>query len=283
MRVLVLGASGMIGSTMLRVLSERTDWNVFGTLRSPNPALQIKAPCAKFIHGFDARQIDSIVAIITQARPQVVINCVGLVKQLPGGKDPLKSISLNGLLPHRLAKLCELSQARLVHISSDCVFSGGQGDYSETDTPDPVDIYGRSKLIGEVNYPHAVTLRTSGIGHELESGHGLLDWFLAQEESIEGYTKAVFSGLSTLELSRLVRDIVIPRPNLHGLYHVASEPIAKYDLLQMVSREYGKTLHIEPNDEVKIDRSLNASRFREATGYAAPSWPELIRQMKEFR
>jgi len=283
MRVLVFGASGMLGNAMLRLLSRQHDWTVYGTLRAPNFALQQLAPRAHLVHGIHADQADSLVAAFTQCRPQVVINCVGLVKQLASADDPLAAIPINGLLPHRLAKLCELTNARLVHISTDCVFSGDQGHYRESDLPDTQDLYGRSKLVGEVAYRHAITLRTSIIGHELGCDHGLVGWFLSQQERVKGYTEAIFSGLPTFELARVVRDFVIPNTELHGLYHVAAEPISKYELLRIVNREYGKNLQIEPDAKVKINRSLDASRFRDTTGYVAPAWPELIAQMREFR
>lgn len=283
MRVLVLGASGMLGNAMLRVMSERDNWTVYGTLRFPNPTLQALAPKAQLLHGIHADQSDSLLAAFTQSCPQVVINCVGLVKQLASADDPLEAIPINALLPHRLARLCELAQARLVHISTDCVFSGGQGNYRESEMPDAEDLYGRSKLLGEVSDRHAVTLRTSIIGHELGRDHGLIGWFLSQQGRVKGYTKAVFSGLPTCELARVVRDYVIPNANLHGLYHVATEPISKHDLLQIVNRIYGKALQIEPDDRVKIDRSLDASKFMQVTGYVAPAWPDLIARMHEFR
>ncbi len=283
MKILVLGASGMLGNAMLRVLSAQEGWSVFGTVRDVNPALHVAAPSAVLIPGVYADQPDSLLAAFAQARPDVVINCVGLVKQLSNAEDPLVAVPINTLLPHRLARMCEVAGARLVHVSTDCVFSGKQGNYAESDLADAQDVYGRSKLLGEVDYPHAVTLRTSIIGHELRSAHGLIDWFLSQQAQVKGYTEAVFSGLPTCELARVVRDFVIPHVSLRGVYHVAAEPISKHDLLQIVSREYGKNLRIEPDDKVKINRSLDASRFREATGYVAPAWPDLIAQMREFQ
>lgn len=283
MKILVLGASGMLGNAMLRVMSAQEAWTVFGTVRGVDPALHAAAPRAVLIPGVHADQPDSLLAAFAQARPDVVINCVGLVKQLSNAEDPLVAVPINTLLPHRLARMCEVAGARLVHVSTDCVFSGKQGNYTEFDLADAEDVYGRSKLLGEVDYPHAVTLRTSIIGHELRSAHGLIDWFLSQQARVKGYTEAVFSGLPTCELARVVRDFVIPHASLRGVYHVAAEPISKHDLLQIVNREYGKNLQIEPDDQVKINRSLDASRLREATGYVAPAWPDLIAQMREFR
>jgi dTDP-4-dehydrorhamnose reductase len=282
MRILVLGSSGMLGNAMLRYLSEDEDCVVYGTLRSPNPTLQALAPKAHLLQDIHADQPDSLLAAFTQSRPQVVINCVGLVKQLANSQDPLITIPINGLLPHRLANLCELTEARLVHISTDCVFLGNLGNYSESDIPNAKDLYGLSKLIGELSYRHTITLRTSIIGHELGLDHGLIGWFLSQQMPIKGYTKAIFSGLPTCELARVVRDFVIPNMNLHGVYHVSSDPISKHDLLKIVNDEYGKELRIDPDDKVKINRSLDGSRFRAATGYIAPAWPKLIAQMREF-
>jgi dTDP-4-dehydrorhamnose reductase len=209
-------------------------------------------------------------------RPGVVVNCIGLVKQLAAADDPLQALPINSLLPHRLAWLCSLIGARLVHISTDCVFNGRKGGYRETDPSDAEDLYGRSKFLGEVAYSHTITLRTSIIAH------GLVAWFLSQNGRVKGYRRAIFSGLPTVELSRVVRDVVLPRSDLAGLYHVAAAPIAKFDLLTIVAAAYGTDAVIDPDDSVVIDRSLDAGRFRQATGYVAPPWPELVARMRDF-
>lgn len=284
MRVLVLGASGMLGNAMIRVLGEGDGLEVHGTLRSELGRQFFAPEMAGRLHaGVDVEQYDSLLAIFNRVRPQVVINCVGLVKQLAEANDPLLAVPINTLLPHRLARLCELAGARLVHVSTDCVFSGAAGNYKESDRADADDLYGRSKHLGEVNYPHAVTLRTSIIGHELQSTHGLIDWFLAQGAQCRGYTRAIFSGLPTAVLAAVVRDAVLPRPDLCGVYHVAAAPIAKFDLLKLVANVYGKAIEIIPDDRLVIDRSLDATRFREATGFVAPPWPEMIATMHVYR
>lgn len=283
MRILVLGASGMLGNAALRVMDEKQDWEVFGTVRSANVSQLFSDRIAeRLIAGCDVENHDALVKVFSQARPDVVINCIGLIKQLADTDDPLQAIPINSLLPHRLARLCGLAGARLVHISTDCVFSGAKGRYLEADFPDADDLYGRSKFLGEVDYPHAITLRTSMIGHELSGNHSLIGWFLNQQVSVKGFTRAIFSGLPTVELSRLIRDVVIPRPDLHGVYHVAADPIAKHDLLHLVAEVYGKSIKIVPNDTLVIDRSLDSTRFCSATGYIAPQWPELIRRMHSF-
>lgn len=283
MRVLVLGVSGMLGNAMYRKLSEGGEIEVFGTARSSSVQRFFAPEMAnQIIAGVDVENQDSLARVFAEMKPQVVVNCIGLIKQLTDADDPLQALPINAMLPHRLARLCELSCARLVHVSTDCVFAGTKGNYRESDPSDATDLYGRSKHLGEVIYPHTITLRTSIIGHELSSAHALLGWFLAQEGQVKGYAKAIFSGLPTVELARVVRDVVLPRPELSGLYHVASAPIAKYDLLKLIADVYGKKIEIVPDNALVIDRSLNAERFRDATGYVAPPWPELVRHMFEF-
>lgn len=284
-RVLVLGVTGMLGNAVFRVFSADAGHETWGTLRSAaalrNFPLQTHE---RLLIGVDALDQDALTAAFSRVRPDVVINCVGLIKHLADAKDPLTALPINAMLPHRLARLCELIGARLIHVSTDCVFSGRKGDYLESDTSDAEDLYGKSKYIGELHdLPHAITLRTSIIGHELGSSHALVDWFLCQQGSVKGFTKAIFSGLPTVELARVMKDFVVPHLSLNGLYHVAAEPIAKFDLLGLVASEYGKQIDIRPDDALVIDRSLNGSRFREATGYVAPGWPELIRRMNTDR
>jgi dTDP-4-dehydrorhamnose reductase len=283
-KVLVIGASGMIGSTVLRVLSENKKWEVFGSVRDASVKRFFPATIGeRLLAGIDVEQPDSLVKVLDQIRPDVVVNCAGLTKHKSEAEDPLISIPINTLMPHRLAGLCKLVGARLIHVSTDCVFSGEKGNYSEDDFADARDVYGKSKALGEVDYPHAITLRTSTIGHELQSTYGLLDWFLSQEGRCKGYTRAVFSGLPTVVFAQVVRDVVIPRTELSGLYHVAAQPIDKFSLLKLIAEVYGKTIDIMPDDKLVIDRSLDAKRFQSATGYIAPAWPELIKLMHTYK
>ncbi|MGN6830458.1 dTDP-4-dehydrorhamnose reductase family protein [Paucibacter sp. M5-1] len=281
--VLVIGASGMLGNAVLRVFAESPGYTVWGSARSA--ALLKHLPAAlhdRIVTGIDVDNPDSLARLFAVTSPKVVVNCVGLIKQLAEADDPLAAIPINALLPHRLARLCEVAGARLVHMSTDCVFAGTRGSYLETDAPDATDLYGRSKLMGEVDYPNAVTLRTSIIGHELASAHGLVGWFLSQTGGVKGFTRAVFSGLPTVELARVIRDHVLPHPELHGLYHVSAAPIDKHTLLTLVAAAYGRSNPITPDDRLVIDRSLDSSRFRSATGYQPPEWPELVQRMRAF-
>jgi dTDP-4-dehydrorhamnose reductase len=209
----------------------------------------------------------------------VVVNCIGLTKHHKESDDALQAIPINALLPHRIAELCAVAQSRLVHVSTDCVFSGSKGNYTEDDASDAQDVYGKAKFLGEVHYPHSVTLRTSTIGHELQSQFGLLEWFLAQQGQCKGYQNAIFSGLPNTVFAQVVRDVVIPCSDLAGLYHVGASPIGKFDLLRLIAKTYGKSIDIQPDAQFKIDRSLNSERFTSATRYVAPAWPDLIKSM----
>ncbi len=281
--VLVLGASGMLGNATLRLFAESEGFRAWGTVRSTR-ALRLLPPALhdSLLVGIDVENFDSLAHAVALAKPNVVINCIGIVKQLADADDPLTAIPINSLLPHRLARLCEIASARLIHISTDCVFSGSKGGYRESDFPDADDLYGRSKYLGEVDYPHAVTLRTSIIGHELEGARSLVGWFLAQEAAVKGYTRAVFSGVPTVVLARIIRDHVLPHPELHGLFHVSAAPINKFDLLGLVAKAYGKCITISPDPALVIDRSLDSERFRRATGFEPEPWPALVQRMHEF-
>jgi dTDP-4-dehydrorhamnose reductase len=284
MNILVIGVNGLIGNTVFRVLSEKLNWNVFGSIRDEKLKRffpQINSE--RLIAGINAESNDTLVRVLDQVRPNVIINCAGLTKHRQSSCNMVASISINALMPHRLADLCKLIGARLIHVSTDCVFSGDKGKYVESELTDAGDFYGKSKALGEVIDSHNITLRTSTIGHELETKYGLLDWFLSQEGMCRGYRRAVFSGLPTVIFARIIRDIVIPRQELTGLYHIGAQPINKFDLLMLLARVYGKKINIVPDDTLSIDRSLDSTCFHLATGYVASSWPDMIDTMFTYR
>jgi len=275
-RVLVIGGTGMLGHKVSQFLRDRVDTWV--TVRQA----QVHAapglfPGDRIIAGVNVDDFDAVVRACATARPTVIVNCVGIVKQLQAAADPIPSITINALLPHRLAALAREVGARTIHISTDCVFSGKRGNYSERDIPDATDLYGRTKLLGEIGGPGCLTVRTSIIGRELSATTGLLEWFLSQRgKRIEGYTGARFSGLTTSALAGVLADVIEHHPTLEGVYHVASEPIAKYDLLCRLNQAYGANTFIEPSDAVWIDRTLDDAVFREATGLEIPGWDAMI-------
>ena len=281
MRILILGGSGMLGHRLWVDLNKQHETWV--TIRGnanefPNTP---DFPRELIRENVDALNFDQVTRALASIQPDLVINCIGLIKQMGHlARDPLFSISLNAMLPHRISMICRVAKIRMIHISTDCVFSGKKGNYTEEDQSDAEDIYGRTKFLGEVSYPHCVTLRTSIIGRELKNKLGLIEWFLAQKGQINGYTKAIYSGFTTDELSRIIQNYVIPNPKLSGVYHVSSNPISKYDLLQLTKTAFHRTdIDILPEEQFFSDRSLNSSRFRSFTGYVPPTWEEMINEL----
>ena len=272
MRVLILGAGGMLGHKVWEVFRDRFDCLAAMRTRLPLPLFDDE----RVIDGFDATNFDDVARLIGEIRPDVVVNCIGVVKQLLAAHDPIASITLNALFPHIVARACAEAGARMIHISTDCVFAGTRGHYAEDDVPDAADLYGRSKLLGEV-VDGALTIRTSIIGRELRTSNGLVEWFLSNRGgSVRGFTNAIFSGVTTAVLARILADVIEQHPGMHGLYHVAGAPISKYDLLMMLNAATEAGVTIAPDDSFVIDRSLDPTRFQAATGLRPPDWPEMI-------
>ena len=229
------------------------------------------------MEGVDAVDDAAMTSALRRARPHAVVNAAGLVKQRPTGQEPIPAITLNALLPHRLAAFCAAGGIRLVHLSTDCVFSGRRGAYREDDPTDPVDTYGRSKLMGEVAGSGQLTVRMSAIGRELSGRLGLLEWFLAHRgDRVRGYTRAVFSGLTAAEIATTIADVLETQPALGGVWHLAGPAISKHDLLVSLRDALDVPVEIEPDETTVIDRSLNDSRFRQATGLRRPTWERMI-------
>ena len=282
MRLLILGGSGMLGHQLWRGLHAQHDTWV--TLRRPvaDFAVHNLFDEAKAIQLDDITDDTALERALGQAKPEAVINCVGLIKQRDEASDEALTLRVNAEFPHRLAKRCGEAGARLIHFSTDCIFAGTKGNYTESDPSDAADLYGQSKHQGEVADAHSVTLRTSVIGHELGTNLALLDWFLSQRgQAISGFTKAIYSGFTTLEMARIVDRILTQHPALSGVWHVASESISKFALLQLCREKLGWEGVIEPNDEFVCDRSLNAERFNQATGYTPPSWEAMISELAQ--
>ena len=285
MRVLVLGGEGMLGHKVFQVLSTR--FETFVTFRSFN-GLWTRYPMyanvdrRHTIGGVDAMDFDTVVRAFAQVKPDVVINCIGIVKQLKEAKDPLISINLNSLFPHRLAELCAATGVRMLHMSTDCVFTGRKGNYNEDDIPDAEDLYGRTKLLGEVNREGCLTIRTSIFGRDFAKQSALLEWFLSNRGGrVRGYVNAIYTGFPTQVLARIMGDLIADYPNLSGLYHVSSEPISKYDLLVRIRDAMGLDIEIESYEDVYCDRSLDSSRFWAETGYPIPDWDEMIAELAQ--
>jgi dTDP-4-dehydrorhamnose reductase len=281
MKILILGGDGMLGHQLLTLLRERHEVKV--TLRQEFQAyagVRLFSAENSFA-GVDLRVSDRLLAVLSAFRADAVVNAAGIVKQRPDGLDVIPNLEINALQPHRLALICAATRARLFHISTDCVFSGNRGQYREDDVPDPVDIYGHSKLLGEVAQAGVITLRTSIIGRSIYRNASLIDWFLRQQGRIKGYRNAIFSGFTTKEVSRVIATLLERHPAASGLYHLSSSAISKYDLLVRLRDRLGRSIDIAPDDTVRIDRSLDSTRFRSEFGYVPPSWDKMLDELAQ--
>jgi len=217
---------------------------------------------------------------VWQAGPDVVVNGIGVVKALQEKVGRAANIQLNSLFPHQLYDICRAGGIRLIHISTDCVFSGRKGSYREDDPSDAEDIYGKTKYLGEVRGEGALTVRTSFIGRELKNSNGLLEWFLSQRGGgVNGFSKAVFSGFPSLHLADIIADIVAEHPDMVGLYHLSSQPITKFALLTMINEAMGLGTEIVERPGFSCDRSLDSTPYREETGFTPPSWQRMVAEM----
>ncbi|RDB41815.1 SDR family NAD(P)-dependent oxidoreductase [Halomonas sp. DQ26W] len=284
MKLLIIGANGMLGGSLHRYFSSDAGYQVMGSVRSLQAADRIKIMGFNNIYcQVEASKPPSIITALSSFKPDYVLNCVGIIKQLSVSDSPVSSIKINSLFPHELAEICSEYKAKLIHFSTDCVFSGETGYYQESDIPDARDIYGKSKLLGEVDYGGHLTLRTSIIGHEIDSPISLIGWFLSQKNSINGYDKAIFSGFPTVYVAEFLDRYVFNGENISGLYHFSSDPISKHELLKIVNEKYSLGINIQRNIEFKIDRSLNSNLLRKELSFTPPSWNELVDKMhREF-
>jgi len=279
MRILILGGDGMLGHQLLKSLAPRHDVKV--TLRQDSDTYRhygLFNP-ANSASGVDVRSLERLVEIVSDFQPEAIINAVGIVKQRPTAKESIPSLEINSLLPHRLSVLCKASGARLVHLSTDCVFSGRKGNYLESDPSDAEDLYGKSKYLGEVHDSHCITLRTSIIGYELARKKSLLEWFLAQNGTVKGFINAIYTGFTTQEMSRIIELLLTQYPRACGVYQVSSEPINKYELLTLVRKKFCKDVEIVPEGDFVCDRSLDSTRFRREFGYHPPTWAAMVEEL----
>ena len=285
MKILILGSNGLLGNTITKYFFSQNKYQTFGSVRNSSNLNFFKDKFQdKFYvvnNFFDFEEVEKLIKSIT---PNVIINCIGITNKFKNKTPSLveKYIKVNSLFPHKLYEICSKYDIRFIHLSTDCVFSGKKGFYSENDLPDPIDIYGKSKLLGELNYGNSITIRKSVIGHELTKKRGLLEWFLSQKDEVQGYKNAIFSGLTTLELAKIIENYIIPKENLKGVMHISGQTISKYDLLKLISCIYSQQKEIKLDESVKIDRSLNSTNFNHLTGYKPNSWTALIKSMYEF-
>jgi dTDP-4-dehydrorhamnose reductase len=276
-KVLIAGATGMLGHKLCQTFAGR--FETYATIRQTSPDYTRFGifNSVRLNRGVEANDVDSFAKTLASVKPDVIVNSIGIVKQDAAAKDPIAAISINALFPHRLAQLSRAHGARLIHISTDCVFSGRKGNYSEDDKSDADDLYGRTKDLGEVSGPGCLTLRTSMIGRELASSHGLVEWFYRhQGKRVRGFKKAIFTGFTTAALSRIIADLVENHPKLEGIYNVAANPISKFDLLTLINQKRTLNIEIEPDETFICDRSLDGARFRAAANFVPPDWSDMV-------
>ena len=276
-RLLILGGDGMLGHQLLQHFDNKyvvkvtlrkkfDDYKIYNLFNRENSIFEV-----------EASNIGNLSKVFSDFEPDFVVNCIGVVKQRKEASDAIESININALLPHQLTLLCEKYAARLIQISTDCVFTGKKGNYAETDVPDALDLYGRTKLLGEIDSRHAITLRTSIIGLELLRKQGLIEWFLSQAGTINGYARAIYSGFTTAELASIIERIFTQHRELSGIWHVSSNPISKYELLCNLSKKLNRQdIKIIKDEKFECDRSLDGSRFVKLTGYTPPSWDKML-------
>jgi len=282
MKVLILGSAGMLGHKLYQILTPIFD--VTGTIRGSYSDISNYDffQQSRIVPNVDALEMSRLEKVIEEISPHVLINSIGIVKSLEKKKGVLLNIWLNSLLPHQLYQICQAKRIRLIHISTDCVFSGTKGDYREDDPSDAEDIYGKTKYLGEVNGAGALTIRTSLIGRELASTNNLLEWFLANQGGrVQGFTNAIFSGFPTIHLSSIIADIITEHQNLSGVYHISSEPISKFKLLTLVKKAMELNIEIEEYPDFHCDRSLDSTLYRKETGFTPPSWGEMVDELAE--
>ncbi len=279
MRILILGGDGMLGHQLFKQLKSSHDVRV--TLRQHLDLYKkfMLFSTENTYPDIDVRSPGKIAEVLTDFHPDAVVNAIGIVKQLSEANESIPSLEINALFPHRLALLCKNINARMIHLSTDCVFSGKKGNYKESDRSDADDLYGRTKFLGEITEKRCLTLRTSMIGQELSRKKSLLEWFMAQNESVHGYKKFIFSGFTTLELSRVIENMILNYPDTSGIYHVSSEPISKFDLLSLIKANLKLPIEIIPEESFACDRSLDSSKFRQEFNYNPPSWEEMIDEL----
>jgi dTDP-4-dehydrorhamnose reductase len=282
-KILILGSTGLLGSTLLKYFSKKNNFECYGAIRKKLDTIKLKNIKNVKLYKINYKKKRDIIKVFNQIKPDLIINCIGIIKQLTKKNKTSEIIRVNSFLPHYLAEIVNLQKKiRLIHFSTDCVFSGIKGNYKETDLPDASDIYGRSKLLGELSCSNTLTLRTSIIGHELQTKDSLLNWFLNQKKSVKGYKNAIFSGLTTLEIAKVLDKFIIPNKNLEGLYHLSGKTISKYDLLNLIKKVYKRNIKIYINRNVKINRSLNSNSLQQITGYKPNNWNKIIKEMFEF-
>ena len=283
MKILVFGSTGMLGHKIINYLQAQGSIDVEFTVRNSRKqeiCKKIFGRKARFI--FNGNNPESALDIICKYNPDFCINCLGIIKQLDNTENFIEYIKINSLLPHYLSNYCSKNNSRLIHISTDSVYSGIKGNYNEDDIPDPQDYYSRSKLLGEVSNKNDITIRTSIIGPEINNSKGILEWFKSCDKTVYGYSDVLFSGFPTIELSRIIYQYIIKKEVKNGIYNISSKPISKLNLLKLINKSYGLNKNIIEDKSLKINRTLDCSKFKKETNFVSKEWNSMIEKMREF-
>ncbi len=281
MRILILGGTGILGHQLYKHMSSHFP-DTFATIRQSRTKYQLSniTDESKIIECVDVTEFHILTGIMNSVKPDVILNCTGFTKRRKDVNEVINSIKLNALFPHLLAEWGRNNSVRVINFSTDCVFDGMTGNYSDVSPTNAVDLYGKTKAIGEIRGENALTLRSSFIGTELENGTELLEWFLGQTGgTVRGFKNAIYSGLTTLELSRVIEKIIIHYPGANGIYNVSSDPISKYELLLLIRDKMHLNVEVLPDENVICDRSLNSSKFRQEFNYVPPRWELMIDEL----
>ena len=282
LRIIVLGATGMLGHKLWQHLSTRFP-NTFATTRKNLDSYRSEGLVnrSRIIDSIDAEDFAVLRGVMRSVKPDFILNCIGITKRRAEADSPSRTIVLNSLFPHRLVEWGKNNSARVINFSTDCVFNGLQGYYDENSTPNATDLYGKTKALGEIQGENALTLRSSFIGTELENGSELLEWFLSQKGTVKGFAKAIYSGLTVIELCRVVERILVHHPTTNGLYNISSDPITKFDLLMLIRKKLLLDVEVIPYENEFCDRSLNSTKFRNEFKYSPPTWEAMIEELHE--
>lgn len=286
MKVLILGCTGMLGNAITRYLIDKKNIDLIGTYKDKSKFKLLKYKIkdkyySKFIYQKNLKK-NLIINLIKKTKPDYVLNCIGMIKQVKTSKKMM--FSLNASFPKMLENLSNEFNFNLIHLSTDCVFSGKKGFYTEKSKVDAVDMYGKSKIMGELSGNKSLTIRTSIIGNELISSNGLLEWFLNSKKNVNGFTNCYFSGFPTIVLSKIIYKNFLRKKKLpiNGIIHLSSLKISKYDLLKKIKKIYNLKVKIYKNNYLKIDRSLNSIKFKSKFKFKSDSWNLMIKEMKKF-
>ena len=282
MKILILGLSGMLGHKLFSYLQKQNTYELYATTTTN---FEIEHPNFKIVNKKNiffskTQNIDFFKKKITDIKPDLVINCIAILKESFFYLNPLKFIEINTVLPLQISELSKIFGFRFIHFSTDILYADTNKLSCENDKITLEGPYAASKFLGEVKNNNSLTIRTSIIGHQLNNKNSLVEWFLSYEgETVNGYSNVIYSGLPTTEISKIIHEKIIPNVNLKGIINISSNPISKFELLKKIKKYYNKKVKINIDNSAISNRSLDSNLFNNKTGYLAPDWDVLVKEM----